>query len=326
MNPTDPSAKPPAAAVETLTRELLAGSRRALGRIITIVENNKPGARDVARLIYPHLGRACVIGVTGPPGAGKSTLVNALIADYRRAGRTVGVVAIDPTSPVSGGSILGDRLRMNTAMNDDGVFVRSLASGGHLGGLSLLTSRVVDALDAAGYERIIVETVGAGQSEVEIASLADLKVVVMVPGLGDDIQAIKAGILEIADILAVNKFDLPGAAQTVAHLRAMLGLRSDGGEGVRLITTSALKGSGVGELIAGVEAMVAGIDEEEKRANRLRRMRRILAQAAAARVRTQILQPTKGDELIDTLTLDVDRGAIGLDRAISQWLSGKLRH
>jgi LAO/AO transport system kinase len=183
---------------------LLAGDRAALARAITAVENETAEAPLVLKAIRPALGRASVVGFTGAPGAGKSTLVSAYVAELRRRNLGVGVVAVDPSSPITGGALLGDRIRMTAHATDPGVFIRSLASRGHLGGLSRTASRVIDVMDAAGKDVVLVETVGAGQSEVEIADVADVRVVVLAPGLGDEIQAIKAGILEIADILVVN--------------------------------------------------------------------------------------------------------------------------
>jgi LAO/AO transport system kinase len=207
-----------------LVEAALAGNRRAIARLITFVENGGPGARTSLTEIYPHTGQAYIIGVTGSPGTGKSTLVNELAKAYRSDNRRVGVVAVDPTSPVSGGAILGDRIRMRDLAGDPGVFVRSMATRGSLGGLARATADVIKVLDAAGFDSIIVETVGAGQSEVEIAQTAHTVVVVEAPGLGDDVQAIKAGILEIADVFAVNKADREGAERTVSALEMMLDL------------------------------------------------------------------------------------------------------
>jgi LAO/AO transport system kinase len=198
------------------------GSRRELARLLTRIENGQ-AAQQLAAL-YPYTGQAHVIGVTGAPGTGKSSLVNALARQYRAAGRTVGIVAVDPTSPFTGGAILGDRIRMRDLSGDPGVFIRSMATRGSLGGLAAATSDVVRALDAAGFDVIMIETVGAGQSEVDVARTAQTTLVVEAPGLGDDVQAIKAGILEIADILVVNKADRPGVENTVRSLRAMLDL------------------------------------------------------------------------------------------------------
>lgn len=204
-----------------LVAQLLAGNRRALARTISQVENEGPEAHALLAALYPHTGRSHVIGVTGAPGTGKSTLVNALAKAYRAAGRTVGVIAVDPTSPFSGGALLGDRVRMRDLAGDPGVFIRSMATRGSLGGLARATADVISVLDAAGFDRILVETVGVGQAEIDIASAAHTTIVVEAPGLGDEVQAIKAGILEIADLFAVNKADRDGADHTVMALQMM---------------------------------------------------------------------------------------------------------
>ena len=228
-------------AVETIQRPSIAalvegvlnGHRLHLARAISRVENQENDAGELLAALYPHCGRAHIIGVTGAPGTGKSTLVTALAQSYRNAGLTVGIVAIDPTSPFTGGALLGDRVRMRSLAGDAGVFVRSMATRGSLGGLSKTTGDVVTVLDAAGFERILVETVGVGQAEVEIASTAHTTLVVEAPGLGDEVQAIKAGILEIADILVVNKADRPGADRTIRALEMMLEIEGDGARYVR---------------------------------------------------------------------------------------------
>jgi len=212
-----------------LVERLLDGDPRALARTISRVENRSTGYRDVVSALYGHTGGASVVGVTGSPGAGKSTLVDELVGHYRNAGETVGVVAVDPSSPYTGGAVLGDRVRMGSAVGDEGVFVRSMSARGHLGGLSTATADAVKAIDAAGFDRVVVETVGAGQNEVDVVRTADTVVVLVQPGSGDDVQMLKAGILEIGDVFVVNKADLDGAASTVADLREMLELR--GGEG-----------------------------------------------------------------------------------------------
>lgn len=216
---------------QALAAGVIDGQRRALARAITLVENGDPRAAGLLPALYPHTGQAHLVGVTGAPGTGKSSLVNQLAGQYRQRGQTVGILAVDPTSPFSGGAILGDRIRMQDRAGDPGIFIRSMATRGSLGGLARATSDVVAVLDAAGFDMIMIETVGAGQSEVDVARLAQTVIVVEAPGLGDDVQAIKAGILEIADVLVVNKADDPRAANTARALRAMLDLA--GGEEAR---------------------------------------------------------------------------------------------
>jgi LAO/AO transport system kinase len=222
---------------DPLAEQVLAGQPRAIARAVSRIENDGSGAQSLLAALHPHTGRAHIVGVTGPPGSGKSSLVNALALHYRQASggrvpRTVGIIAIDPTSPFSGGAILGDRIRMRDLAGDRGIFIRSMASRGSLGGLAWATADAVKVLDAAGFALIFVETVGAGQAEVDIARTAHTTVVVEVPGLGDDIQAIKAGILEIADVFAVNKADLDGADHAATVLQMMLDLNAGGAHSV----------------------------------------------------------------------------------------------
>ena len=239
--------------------ELLAraggGDKRSIARLLTIVENDEPGASEILRSVYPRTGRARIIGVTGPPGGGKSTLVSRLAGAYRENVARVAVVAVDPSSPFSGGAILGDRIRMRERFLDEGLFIRSMASRGHAGGLSRATMRVINVLDALGVEVVIVETVGVGQEEVDVVRVADTVCLVTVPGLGDDIQAIKAGILEIADVLVVNKADRPGADEAARDLAQMLTL---GAQRLAwkpvIVRTSATQNTGIAELMAAVAA------------------------------------------------------------------------
>lgn len=235
---------------------LLQGSRVELARCITLLENDGAKASELCAAIAPYRGGACVVGVTGPLGAGKSSLVGALIGGLIDRGRNVAVLAIDPSSPISGGALLGDRIRMSAHAQADRVFIRSASSRGHLGGLSSAAGRIVDAMDAAGFHTVIVETVGAGQSEVSIHALADMSVVVLPPGLGDEIQAIKAGIVEIADILVVNKADRPDSAQTVRDLRQASHLRLRRDWEVPVLRTVATTGDGVDALIDKIDDFV----------------------------------------------------------------------
>jgi LAO/AO transport system kinase len=242
--------------VEAVDR-VLSGDVRALARAISVVEENAPGSAALLRGIFPHTGRATVIGVTGSPGAGKSSLVDRLVASFREQGKRVGVVAVDPSSAYSGGAILGDRVRMQGHAEDAGVFIRSMASRGHMGGLSRSASDAVDLLDAAGYDPVIIETVGVGQDEIEIARAADVVTVVLVPGMGDDIQAIKAGILEIADIFVINKADRPGTDKVGAELEAMMALAPAVAPRPPVFRTVATSGEGVAALRDGLIAYVA---------------------------------------------------------------------
>jgi len=254
-----------------LVEKALAGNRRALSRLITLVEAGDAQSRQALAAIYPHTGRAHIVGVTGAPGTGKSTLVNQLALHWRAAGRRVAVLAVDPTSPFSGGAILGDRIRMQALGGDPGCYIRSMASRGSLGGLSRATGDAVKVLDAAGFEIIIVETVGAGQAEVEITREAHTVVVVEIPGMGDDIQAIKAGILEIADVFVVNKSDREGAERTLRQLQMMLHLASgeprDGWD-PPIVQTVASAGKNIADAAAAVERHL-----EHLKANQLLRRR-----------------------------------------------------
>ncbi len=237
---------------------ILKGDIRNAARLMRDIDDRRDGANDALKQLYPHTGKGYIVGVTGNPGAGKSTVVDALIAQYRAQGERVGVVCVDPTSPFSGGAILGDRIRMQRHALDPDVFIRSLATRGHLGGLSRSAFDVAHVLDAMGYQRILLETVGVGQDEVEVMKIAHTTVVVTVPGLGDDIQAIKAGLLEVADVLVVNKSDREGADRTERDLLNMLDLRAHGErKEVEIVRTIATKGtaegSGIAELVAAVE-------------------------------------------------------------------------
>jgi len=228
-------------------------SFRDAARLMRDLDDRMPGAIERLKTLFPEAGHAVLIGVTGNPGAGKSTVVDGLITHYRAAGKTVGVVCIDPTSPFSGGAILGDRIRMQRHATDDGVFIRSVATRGHLGGLSRSTADIVTVMDAMGFDVVLVETVGVGQAEVDVVGATHACVVVTVPGLGDDIQAIKAGILEIADVLVVNKADREGADRTVRDLTHMLELRAGKAREVEIVKTVAVRGDGILDVVGAID-------------------------------------------------------------------------
>jgi len=257
--------------VEDLVDGLLSGKVRSLAKAITVVENDRPGKRVLLKRIYPKTGNAYLLGITGPPGAGKSTLTDKVIANLRKQGKTVGVIAVDPSSPFSGGAILGDRIRMQQHALDDGVFIRSMATRNHLGGLAKNTVDVIHLLDAFGKDVIIVETVGVGQDEVDIVRIAQTTVVVMVPGLGDSVQIAKAGVMEIADVFAINKSDRDGADKLFSEIRAMLDMIK-GDIKPEIFRTVAVDNIGIDELVQGIFAHGARVEEsgviEEKRAQK----------------------------------------------------------
>jgi LAO/AO transport system kinase len=303
--------------------KVLAGDRRALSRVITEVENRTEAGRQALRLLYPHTGRAHTIGITGGAGAGKSTLTGALAKVFRQRGKKVAIVAVDPSSPFTQGAILGDRIRMQELTADPGVFVRSMATRGNLGGLSPTASDVVSVLDAAGFDIVMLETVGAGQDEVAVADAAQSTVVVNTPGTGDDIQAIKAGILEIADILVVNKADLAGADALQRHLRALLSLRDAGdAPAPPIIATVSTKNEGIVELADALEAHRRYLQESGRlTSNRRLQARHQLLLTARTELLRRLLSRTEPAGLIDELAEAVAGGRLDPYSAAEQLIA-----
>jgi LAO/AO transport system kinase len=289
--------------VERAWQELIdavgGGERRALGRLITRVENREPGWQEAMKALYPRTGTARVVGITGPPGAGKSSLTNRIAANLLERGRRVGIIAVDPTSPFSGGALLGDRLRMRDVSTASGIFIRSMATRGTLGGLCQGARDVARILDAAGHDLVLIETVGVGQDEIEVVKAADLVVVVCVPGQGDAVQTLKAGIMEIADLFVVNKADREGADVLVADIRSMLALGGERtGEAPPVLETCALSGE-------GVDALVAALVERADRA-------RSSGEIAESRIREEILT------LIERALAQVVRRRFGSDSRLDE--------
>jgi LAO/AO transport system kinase len=289
------------------------GDRRALAQLLTAVENRTPLAEAALRRLYPLGGRAHIVGITGPPGAGKSTLVAALIGEVRKAGRAVAVVAVDPSSPITGGALLGDRVRMQVHAGDRDVFIRSMAARGHAGGLASTTGAATAVLDAAGFDLVLVETVGTGQSEVEVAAAADTTVVLEAPEMGDEVQAIKAGLLEVADLVVVNKGDKPGAQRTASQLRAMLVAAPRAGSSSadrprpkqpEVLITTAATGAGVPELLVALDrhrAATSGDDGEGARRARLARAEAQVWAILSDRLRARLHEPGNAQATATTL-------------------------
>jgi LAO/AO transport system kinase len=289
-----------------LIERVLDGDPRAVARAISLIEDESPHGAELIRRIFGRTGRAYLIGVTGSPGAGKSTLVDRLIAELRRAEKSIGVIAVDPTSSFTGGAILGDRVRMQSHVADAGVFIRSMATRGNLGGLSRATSDAALVLDAAGKDLVLIETVGVGQDEVDIVRTADVSIVVLVPGAGDDVQALKAGIMEIADIFVVNKADRDGADRTAASVEALLSLDAFAGGRWRppIVKTEATTGKGIPELVAEIErfrAHTAPTLGDRRRARAEFRVQELLAHRFVQHVHDRVLEAGEFQNLLDRI-------------------------
>jgi LAO/AO transport system kinase len=303
--------------MSSVVENILAGDVRTVARVIRDIDDGLPGVREILKAIYPHTGKAYVIGITGAPGVGKSTLVDQMIGHLRKQGKTVGVLAVDPTSPFSGGAILGDRVRMQRHSLDEGVFIRSMATRGYFGGLTLSTRSAIDVLDAMGKEYIIVETVGVGQDEVDVVRAAQTTVIVTVPGMGDDIQAIKAGILETGDIFVINKAEREGADKTLSDLRLMIDMdqkkHEKGNWLPPILKAEAVSDQGVAELIQEVERHRRFLSDSVT-AGRWGRKKEQLRDELADMVKNRIIQ-----EVFDRLELSGE-----FEEAVDSVISGEI--
>jgi LAO/AO transport system kinase len=293
---------------ETLAAGVRSGDKRALARAITLVENSEPLAYELVRELYPETGRAYAIGVTGPPGVGKSSLISALVRHVRAEGRTVGVISVDPSSPFTQGALLGDRIRLADHFLDDGVFIRSMGTRGHLGGLAEATLQAMLLLDAAGKDIIFIETVGAGQSEVEVIGIADTVVLVLMPGSGDSVQALKAGIMEIPDVIAVNKMDHPAAKTMVNEVRSILSLDHERAWRPPIVLTEALRGENVIDLWEKIEEHRAFLEADgELEARRRRNLAGEVFAVASGRAKAHLERTVEGDPELRRLLDEVQR-------------------
>jgi LAO/AO transport system kinase len=292
----------------TLAERLLRGDKRALARAISLVEDDDPEGWEVVREVYPHTGRAAIIGLTGPPGAGKSTLISALTKARRAAGREIGVISIDPSSPFTSGALLGDRIRLTDHFLDPGVFIRSMANRGALGGLSEAALQAALLMDAAGKDDVLLETVGVGQAEVDIIDHADTVVLVLIPGSGDSVQALKAGVMEIPDVIVVNKADHPLTDTMVREIRGVLSLAPQRGWKVPIVKTQAANGIGVDELIEQIEAHRKWLTDEGELAERRRRnLRNEVLAICAHRMRVRLEAALERDDEFARLMDEVEQ-------------------
>ena len=312
----------PATATGDLLARARSGDKRSIARLVSVVENDEPGAAEVMRELYPKTGHAQTIGITGPPGGGKSTLVNRLAGLYRERAARVAIVAVDPSSPFSGGAILGDRIRMRERFLDDGVFIRSMASRGHAGGLARATARVVNVLDALGTDIVLVETVGVGQEEVDVIRVVDTVCLVTVPGLGDDIQAIKAGVLEIADVLVVNKADRPGADETARDLAQMLSLAKDRPWKTPIVRTSAQSGDGLPQLVDAIDKHRAWSRDSGEYLDRRRAAARSEVEALLQEALLRELAGRVGESRLDSAVARVAERSLDPYAAVEELLRG----
>ncbi|MFD4033690.1 methylmalonyl Co-A mutase-associated GTPase MeaB [Streptomyces sp. NPDC058637] len=311
--------------VPTLVEQARQGGPRAVARLISLVEGASPRLREVMAALAPLAGHAYVVGLTGSPGVGKSTSTSALVSAYRKAGRRVAVLAVDPSSPFSGGALLGDRIRMSEHASDPGVYIRSMATRGHLGGLAWSAPQAIRVLDAAGFDVILVETVGVGQSEVEIASQADTSVVLLAPGMGDGIQAAKAGILEIGDVYVVNKADRDGADATARELNHMLGLGESRGPGdwrPPIVKTVAARGEGIDEVVEALEKHRAWMEEHGVLAERRARRAATEVETIAVTALRERIGDLHGDRRLDALAERVLAGELDPYRAADELVAG----